>query len=206
MGGEVWALGLMLWQVGVLTLPHLLALSLEAGPKYANVSFVVRMGMKLTVAKLRGSGVGDSSEKLSLSFWSLQLFFLCTDTDSPSLVDIPDNQKVEFLAWGGAHTALLTQVSVFSSHLCSSILCGELVFPRGGGHTVCVWDQPGDRGAFLSCCCCYLVMLQRHRWLWLVCDTFAAFDVKFISLRMGSYSLLVLENMGSLVTIQQRMN
>ncbi|XP_013358205.1 PREDICTED: E3 ISG15--protein ligase HERC5-like [Chinchilla lanigera] len=31
------------------------------------------------------------------------------NTDSPSLVDIPDNQKVEFLACGGAHTALLTQ-------------------------------------------------------------------------------------------------
>ncbi|EHB14587.1 Putative E3 ubiquitin-protein ligase HERC5 [Heterocephalus glaber] len=30
-------------------------------------------------------------------------------TDSPSLVEVPDNQKVECVACGGAHTALLTQ-------------------------------------------------------------------------------------------------
>ncbi|XP_021116719.1 E3 ISG15--protein ligase HERC5-like isoform X2 [Heterocephalus glaber] len=31
------------------------------------------------------------------------------NTDSPSLVEVPDNQKVECVACGGAHTALLTQ-------------------------------------------------------------------------------------------------
>ncbi|KFO20813.1 Putative E3 ubiquitin-protein ligase HERC6, partial [Fukomys damarensis] len=31
------------------------------------------------------------------------------NTDSPSLVEVPDHQKVEFLACGGAHTALVTQ-------------------------------------------------------------------------------------------------
>lgn len=38
--------------------------------------------------------------------------FPCIDKDFPSLIEALDNQKVEFLACGGSHTALLTKVRI----------------------------------------------------------------------------------------------
>lgn len=66
----------------------------------------------------RGSNLGvlsvawDSSVKFSVSFWLLNSSFPCVDKDSPSCIEALDDQKVEFLACGGSHTALLTKVSV----------------------------------------------------------------------------------------------
>lgn len=124
---------------------------------------------------------------------------------------MPDDEKVEFVACGGAHSALLTQVGVPLS-LLTMLVQEHFVWgvgvSQGRKSRLAHVRLPGNLGAFPPrCFCCLLtdgeasVSVTR-----VVCGAFVVFDTKFTFLRVGSCSLLVLENMGNSVTIQQRMS
>lgn len=71
--------------------------------------------------------------KSAFSFDHFNCSFPCIGKDFPSLIEALDNQKVEFLACGGSHTALLTKVCVSLFLPRKSLVVGEALEHLGGG-------------------------------------------------------------------------
>lgn len=178
----------------------------------------------------RGSGLGILSVG-GTPVWNspfplghLNSSFPCLDKDSPSLIEMLDNQKVEFLACGGSHTALLTKVRYPCLSDCNSRRalrsgestrtwrCGQLAFPREERSPL-----PTCRTVLITGGLCFdgdftdFSLTPLHQWVFTSVSYFSRSDslesdMKFPFFRVGWCLLLVLESMGNSVTIQHRMS